>query len=378
MSPHKFHLFGYFAWVVIALLYTSALPGQFLTEGLPDQDIGRPPKAPFITFLRIAAPGKLVTDASLPPAGPVVQAVYEELRAHETPAGPAGEVMISITSSWDDAGRVTEEIEKEHGSQSNTINRYDGSRLVAQESTYLDSRQPRPKSWNYWTYNESGKLTEYRRGSGDELENHDTNFKRDAQGRLTSYEYRQGPKDELLNRTEFSYSADGKTVDFSQYDAGGAVIQSNTQTVDDRGHVVTAVIRNRDWQTKQMTAPLKVAFHYDGMGRLIQQITEAHEFEKSGSEFELLPGKVSITYDDANHTKTTSYSGDKGSLTCTLTTNASGATTGFAVSADDRAVDVRVRCTDDSHGNWIACQQIVKTDGVDRVEKMWRRKITYR
>jgi hypothetical protein len=362
--------------MIVALLYTSSLPAQFLTEALPDQDIGRPPKAPFITFLGIAMPGKLVTDWSLPPVGPVVQTVYEELRAHETPAGPAGEVMTSITSIWDEAGRVIEVIRKDHGSESDTINRYDGARLVSQESTFTNSRQPRPKTWNYWVYDESGKLIEYRRGSGDQIQNHDTNFKRDAQGRLTSYEYRQGPKDELFSRTEFSYSADGRTVDFSQYDADGAVIQSSTQTVDDQGHVVTAAIRDRDWQTKQMKAPLKVAFRYDETGRLIEQITEAHESEKSGSEFELPPGKVSITYDDVKHTKTTSYSGDEGSLAYTFTLNASGATIGFAGGADGTTLDAQVHCTDDSHGNWIACRQTVKTGSVDRIEKMWRRKIT--
>jgi hypothetical protein len=379
MSAQKLYLFRCSAWVIAALLLTSSLPAQFLTETLPDQDIGRPPKAPFITFLGIAmSTGKLVTDPSLPPVGPVVQTLYEELRARETPAGPAGEVIMSITSSWDDAGRVIEVIQKNRGPESDTINRYEGTRLVSQESTFPNSRQLTPKRWNYWRYDESGKLIDYRRGSGDQIENHVTNFKHDARGRLTSYEYRQGPKDELFSRTEFTYSADGRTVVFSQYDADGAVTESNTQTVDDQGHVVTAVIQDRDWQTKQMKAALKVAFHYDGTGRLIEQITEAHEFEKSGSEFELPPGKVSIAYDDVKHTKTISYSGDEGSLAYTVISNANGATIGIVGGANGSALDVEVHCTDDSYGNWIACQQTVNTSGVDKVEKMWRRKITYR
>jgi hypothetical protein len=378
MSTQKLYLFRCSAWMIAGLLYTSSLSAQFLTEALPDQDIGRPPRAPFITFLGMM-PGKLVTDPSLPPVGPVVQTLYEELRAHETPAGPAGDVVRSITSTWDEAGRVIEVIRKDPGgSESDTIDCYDGTRLVSQESTFPNSGQPRPKSWNYWVYDESGKLIDYRRGRGDQIENHDTNFKRDAQGRLTSYEIRQGPKDELFSRTELSYSADGRTVDFSQYGADGAVMESNTQTVDDQGHVVMAVIRDRDWETKRMKTPVKVAFRYDGKGRLIEQDTDPYEFEKSGSESELPPGKISIAYDDVKNTKITSYSGDEGSLTSTVTSSASGATIGFVIGAEGKTRNAVVHCTDDSHGNWTACEQTVNTGGGDKVEKMWRRKITYR
>jgi hypothetical protein len=376
MNPQKHYLIRGSAWMIAGLLYTSNLSAQIGTESMPVQDIGRPPEAPFITFLGIVTPGKLVTDPSLPPVGPIVQTVYEELRAHETTAGPAGEVMTSITSTWDEGGRVIEVVRNDQGSESDTINRYDGTRLVSQESTFPSSRKPKPKRWNYWRYDESGKLIDYRRGSGDQLENHVTNFKRDAHGRLTSYEYRQGPKDELFSRTEFTYSVDGRTVDLSQYEADGAVIESYTQTVDDQGHVVMAVIR--DWRTKQMKNQVKVAFRYDGTGRLIEQDTDAHEFDKSGSEGELPPGKISIAYDDVKHTKTTSYSGDEGLLAFTETRNASGATIGFVIGAEGMSRDAMVHCTDDSHGNWTACQQIVNAGGVDRVEKMWRRKTTYR
>jgi len=69
----------------------------------------------------------------LPPAGPVAQTLYEELRARVTPAGPAGEVMYSITTTWDEAGRTIEEVRKEGGAESDTLNRYVGARLVSQD-----------------------------------------------------------------------------------------------------------------------------------------------------------------------------------------------------------------------------------------------------
>jgi hypothetical protein len=315
----------------------------------------------------------------LPAAGPVAQTLYEELRARVTPAGPAGEVMTSVTDTWDEAGRVIEEIRKDGVSESDTINRYVGARLVSQETTFPDSRQPVPKSWSYWVYDPSGKLTEYRKGRADQIQNHDTNFKRDGQGRLTSYEYRQGPKDELFSMTELRYSNDGKTVDITQHDAAGAIMQTMTQSVDDQGHVVAAVIRDRDWRTKQMKTPLKVSFSYDEKGRLIEQDTDAHEFDNSGSEQELPPGKIFIAYDDVKNTKTTSYSGDEGSLVLTVTRNVRGAVIGFTGGTAGAPLESVIDCTYDSHGNWTMCRQ---TSGgppaVDNIIKMWRRTITYR
>jgi len=120
MGKQKRHLFQCSAWIFAGLLFASTLSAQFGTQALPDQDIGRPTQAPFITFLGIVMPGKLVTDPSLPPVGPVAQTLYQELRAYETPAGPAGEVMTAITSTWDEAGHAIEEIQKDGGSETDT------------------------------------------------------------------------------------------------------------------------------------------------------------------------------------------------------------------------------------------------------------------
>ena len=255
--------------MIAGLLCATAACAQFGTELLPNTEVGRPPQALFITFLGIGNFGKFPTDPSWPLVGPVAQTVYEELRAYETPAGPAGQVVNSITSVRDEAGRVIEEVNKKYGPESDTIHRYDGDRLVSQETTFRNSKQFQPKSWNYWVYDKSGKVIEFRKGRGDEIENHTTNFKRDAQGRLTGY-------------------------------------------------------------------------------------------------------------DDMKHTKTTSYSGDEGSLAYTVTTDTRGATVGVAGGANGKDLGAEVHCTGDSHGNWIECQLITKNGGGEKVSKMWRRKITYR
>ena len=53
MGKQKRHLFQCSAWIFAGLLFASTLSAQFGTQALPDQDIGRPTQAPFITFLGI-------------------------------------------------------------------------------------------------------------------------------------------------------------------------------------------------------------------------------------------------------------------------------------------------------------------------------------
>jgi len=246
------------------------------------------------------------------------------------------------------------------------------------ESTFSNGKNPQSKFWSYWAYDKSGKLTEFRRGSDDEIQNHETNFKRDGQGRLISFEYRQGAKDELFNRTEFRYSSDGKTIDSTLYDAAGGVVRSTTENVDDQGHVISAIIIERDWKTKKPAAPLKVSFRYDAKGRLVEQNNEAQKLEAGANEQDLPPGKVSIDYDDVKRTKTTTSASSEGLLTSTITYNASGATIAMTIKTNSSNSDVKLECTYDSHQNWTSCQQIAQRGGVRTIAKMWRRTITYR
>ncbi len=320
----------------------------------------------------------MVTDPSLPAKGPVADVLFEELRAQSSSGGPAGEVVSSVKTKYDEQGRAVEEVRRDYGVETNTISRYEGNRLVSQETTFPNSKTPRPKFWNYWIYDQDGKLTEYRRGSGDSIQNHDTNFKRDEQGRLTSFEYRQGAKDELFSRTELRYSADGKTIDITSYDQSGGVTDSSTETVDAQGRVIQVVTRERDWKTKALKPPLKVVFTYGKKGRLLEQNTDEHTFEAAGSEQELPPGKVTISYDDLKHTRRTAYTSKEGSLASTVTFDSSGAVIGMAMDAGEESFEAKLECKYDSRENWVSCQQIVKKADLNMVGKVWRRAITYR
>ena len=310
-------------------MLTSTLFAQMGASNVAEEDLGRPAQPPFIVFLGIGATGKIATDTTLRPRGPVAEAVSEELRAQTTAAGPAGEVVETVRCKYDEQGRVVEEYRKRHLSTTVTISKYEGIRLVRQETTFPESKTPRPKLWRQWKYDEAGKLVEYRAGSGDTIGNHETNFKRDARGRLTGYEYHQGPKDALFSRTAFRYSSDGQLIDTISYEASGEVLTSMTQTVDDDGKVVAVVVRERDWHTKKPKRQIEVAFSYDAKGRLVEQSTDhPYEVESEGVEFELPPGKVVIAYDDTKHTKTTMYSDKGGGLRSIVTYDTAGAVVG--------------------------------------------------
>lgn len=375
----ELHVFCLTTLVVGSGLLAPYLCAQFGTELVPDEDVGRPRQPPFISFLGIVAPGKMATDPSLPPKGAVAEVLFEELRPERTPAGPAGEVVTSIKSIYDDQGRLVEETRKEFGSETDTISKYQGARLVSQETTFLNNKVPRLKFWNYWTYDRSGKLTEYKRGSGDALQNHDANFTRDQRGRLTSFDYRQGAKDELFSRTELHYSPDGKTIKIDSLDQTGSVTRSISQEVDGEGHVVEAVIQDRDWRTKNPKPLLRVSFKYDTRGRLVEQTTGDYDFRQPGMENELPPGTVTITYDDVNHTKKNLYSDKEGVFSSTVTLDTTGATVAQSVVTNRAAFRTKLECTYDSHGNWNDCQQVSSGEYLpSQSGKVWRRTITYR
>jgi hypothetical protein len=364
------------SFAVVSSLCTSNGRAQMFTELLPDRDVGRPARAQVITLLGIVAPGKLVTDPAITPNGPVAETLYEELRAVETPAGPAGEVVLSLRTSWDGAGRAVKEIRKDDNSQWEQITRYDDDRLISQEGTFPNSKWP--KTWTYWTYNSSGKLVEFRRGRGETIENHDANFKYDSKGRLIGYECRQGAEDELFSRTELKYSPDGNTVYYTQFSADGSIFEKSTQTLDEQGHVTMALTNQQNWETKKLEEPEKITFRYDGQGRMIEQASDIPRPPKDDVENSIPPGKISIFYDDLKHTKTTSYSGQDGTISSTLFVNAAGATTASLVVSADSSTGYKIRCTDDSHGNWTACEMFASANGMERVTRKWRRTIVYR
>jgi len=234
-------------WISIAGLAATLAPGVYAqlmaTSGpIRPESVGLPQSPPFLTLLGMMNPGKLATDPSIPPKGAVSELFYEELRGRTTPAGPAGGVEASVRTKFDEQGRITEQIENRWNHETDTLYRYQDGRLVSMESTFLDAKNAAPKSWNYWTYNSQGKLTEYRRGRGTEIQNHELGFQYDNKGRLLGFEYRQGKEDKPFTRTEITYSDDDKTVVVTQSSVGIKIIERSTRILDDKGRVVRVVL----------------------------------------------------------------------------------------------------------------------------------------
>jgi hypothetical protein len=359
-----------------------ALNAQLLPQDIPNSDLGWPARPPFITFLGIGSQGKMAVDPSARPAGPVAAVTFEELRVRGDGTTDPKDLSYSTRTRFDEQGRPTEEVRTERETQATTISTYEPSHILSREYTFVRPGKPaQPKGWEYWKYDVSGRLADFRAGRGDALQNHYTNFKRDTQGHLTSVEYRQGAKDEPQLRTEFEYSPDGQTVKTIEYGAGGAPFRSVTEILDPKGRVSQATIEETDWRTKKPKPALRVAFSYDEQGRLTEQATDLYKPEQS--EHELPPGKVSLTYDDAKHTRTVSYFGDEGwSLSSTIVLDSTGATVAQTVQSagegTSTVLDMKLECTFDDHGNWTRCQRWASTADNRKMTGAWRRTIEYR
>jgi len=364
--------------LVVGLL-ASTLHAQMLLEDMADSDLGRPVQPPFITLLGIVSPGRMATDPSQQPVSAAAAVAFEEIRVNVDGVVIPVEVMKSAQTRYDEQERPTEVVYVEAGATTTTITKYDGPHIISRETSFVRPQgQPGPKAWSYWKYDPSGKLSEFRRGRGDALENHYLNFAHDNQGRLTGFEYHQGAKDELSTRSEYAYSSDGKSVTRTQYDKDGAFLDSLNENLNGQGKINDATIVERDWQTKKPKPAIKVTFSYDQQGRLIRQDTDPYAFD-GGDEQTLPPGRVLLAYDDEKHSRNISYSSKEGSLSSTIMLDPAGATIGLVVQGGIRtAIGMKLECTYDSHGNWTQCRRLVDTAGSLRLTAAWRRAIEYR
>lgn len=344
---------------------------------IPPESVGVPAEPPLLTLLGIVNPGKLATDPSIPPKGRVSEVLHEELRGRTLPAGRAGEVEASVRTKFDNQGRVTERIEKRWGGETDTVYAYRDGRLVSIESTVPGAKKPTPKAWNYWTYDSQGKVTEYQRGRGSSIENHELGFQYDSQGRLLALDYRQGANDQPFSHTQISYSNDGRTVIVTKTFTGTKIVDRSTRVLDDQGRVVQVKFASEGREPNDQAK--NVVFRYDGKGRLVEQTTDATKFSQSGAELDLPPGTISIVYDDKAHTKRTKYSfPGEGSIEAVVTQDDDGNTIGFALKGGPQEFTSKLDCEYDRFGNWTSCRQTVEGQRQKFVKEQFRRTITYR
>jgi hypothetical protein len=318
----------------------------------------------------------MITGPSIPLKGPVARVAFEEFAVNGLQA-QSPTPSWSLVTEYDAHGREVTQLEKGGVTEAKTISTYQDGRLLTRESTFTrDGKPGGPLEWNHWTYDAAGHLVDFRRGRGQTLENHYTNYKYDRQGYLINMEYHQGADDVLLNRTEYKYS-DPHTIEIIKYDADAEALRPEIRTLDDEGRVVKAEIRERDWKTHQWKTPLHVTFRYDIKGRLIEQATD--QYDPKDNEHALPPGKVTLVYDDKKRTRETSYSDGKDGLSSTVQFDEDGSiiatNTALASGEVNQAV---LECNYDTYGNWTECRQWVASEGDRHMNKLWRRAITYR
>lgn len=339
----------------------------------------RPPAPPFITTLGLAGSQKTVYDSSLLPKGHVAKVVWQEFHVDTTGTSRAPALSSTMTTEFDNAGRVVNQTTGDSVSERRTVTTYENGKRHTRTTTFLRAGKVVGRDfWERWTYDESGRIVDFRRGRGDALENHFTNVHYDASSRLTSLEYHQGSADELQERTEYTYEDQGRTIHMVESDARGEPFSRMT-TIVDSGRVLHATFADRDWKTHQWSAPQRVTFHYDDKGRLVSQVAETQKLGEGGDvEHAIPPGAITISFDDAKHTRKISYADWGEPFESTVELDETGAAIASAIATGRSSFQMVVECSSDAHGNWTECKRWVGSGASRQMNGLFRRTITYR
>ena len=343
-------------------------------------ELERPPSAPIIVLLDLVSPGKLITNPSIPPKGPVARTYVEDYRRQMREPSQPPALSRTLTINFDEKGRDSSEIDHQGSSETRSALTYQDGHILEIDTSFVYEGKPNGDPiLDRWSYNTSGHVTDYHRTRGNKSENHYTNFRYDSKGRLIGLDYRQLGDDALQSRAEYKYAIDRQHVEMDEYDASGELIWVRTRILDEAGRIAETSIKNRDWTSKQWTVPIHVTFRYDAKGRLIEQATDPYQLERAGSEQSIPPGKISLVYDDLAHTRETSYTDGREQIGSIVQLDEAGATLGYRMTRNGAiALQLSLECKYDSHGNWTECLQWVSSEGQRKMNERWTRAITYR
>jgi hypothetical protein len=264
--------------------------------------------------------------------------------------------------------------------------------IIAPDGRFLDRQE-----WRKWTYDKTGRISDFRAGTNDKENNHYLNFKYDAEGRLLGYEYRQSGADEPFSFTEFKY--ENKTVTSDQFDENRRKIFEQVQVLDRSNHVIELSVSDTNSGTLKLWYHTK--FKYDEQGRLTEQNTDQYNYAPGDENSEPPPGRVAIHYNDEKHTGEQDFYDPAGKLTArslaefdahgyVTKTEAFDGTGNQMKDSEGIWVDPKthkthsgryvVDVTFDDRGNWTALQSwFSPADGGDRIlTRSIKQTITYR
>lgn len=356
--------------VFCILVSVTTLAGQMLDP--LREHAGRPPDPPVISFVGVVGVDRFANDSSIAPTGPVARVVYEEFQLQTRGQTHSPTLRQTVTTEFDEQGRQIAKNDKNSVGEIRSVTTYQNGSIVAEVSTFTrDGKPSAPDEWNYWTYNAAGRITDFRRGRGDRLENHYANLKYDHQGGLTSFEYRQGASDALLTRTEYKYVEEPRSVEEFVYDEHGGRLHSSLEFLDDQGRVIQVELNDKG-------SKVQMIFAYDSKGRPTEKVTTLPD-SNADVDSEILPGKITLVYDDTKHTRKISYSNGTGSAGSIARFDERGAIVASEIAVTGSPGGIfELECTYDSHGNWTECRQWLTSEGARTANKLWRRTITYR
>ena len=257
------------------------------------------PKNPeFFSAMTMIYQGSM--EAPMPaPKGRVRELKWERFQTRQEKIDKGLQLRWVVAVTYDDQGHEIERTDEDayYGGKTKSSQDWRDGRLQSVETRVLMSRGKAMSAdsarWSRFIYDSSGRVIEFRRGSGTALENHFLNYKYDSEGRPASWDYRQGATDDLFSRTEVKYV--GSTVEKTAYDKDGRKTDMQVQGLDDAGRVND--LKVFDLNHGQLKLWYHTTFKYDDRGRVIEQKTDDYKFG-SGDDYAPLPGKLEVHFDD--------------------------------------------------------------------------------
>jgi len=270
---------------VLTLGQMSTLPAAQAIAELP----GPPKNPPIFSQMTVILQGGLQFGDTTTIKGPVAEA-----RRVDQPQSQNQSSESRVTTlEFDEQARLKKRINQDMFGTTTMTNVFRDGKLQSQTVDYQSTKHGNWQEWQQWSYDEHGRVSDFRAGRGKAEWNHYLNFKYDVDGRPLGYEYHDSKIGGPPTLTEISYS--GNKVTLSRLGESRHKFFEQVQVLDEKGRV--ADLRISDLSGGELTLWYHVAFKYDDKSRVIEQQTDPFKLG-SGDDYSPIPGKLIVHYDD--------------------------------------------------------------------------------
>jgi hypothetical protein len=283
----------------LAFAQLSTIPAAKAIADLP----GPPKNPPIFSMMTAIWQGGLQYEDNVNLKGSVVKVVREEDQTREDNPNPFHHKSVL---TFDEQEHLIERVDEDSMGIATTTLQWVHGRLerMSTEHHRKDGKMPDWSEWEKWSYDNKGRVSEFRAGRDKEQMNWLVNFRYDEMGRPLGYE------DKAVSLVEISYSGNAITLSrLEKYNRHKFFEQ--VQRLDDQKRVTD--LRVSDISGGQLKLWYHVAFRYDQKGRVIEQDTDPFKLG-SGDDYSPLPGKVLVSYDDEKRTGEQKYYDPEGKL----------------------------------------------------------------